>query len=66
MELRDWLQEEHSDPYGLRPHFPIEIRFSEADDIWLSPSSGQRTCWIGIIQYKSVPYIILLFREYQI
>jgi L-gulonolactone oxidase len=54
MELRDWLDGEHSDPDGLRPHFPIEIRFSDADDIWLSPSSGQRTCWIGLIQYKSV------------
>ncbi|KZT24955.1 L-gulonolactone D-arabinono-1,4-lactone oxidase [Neolentinus lepideus HHB14362 ss-1] len=59
-DLRSWLQDEHSNPRGLRPHFPIEIRFTEADDIWLSPSNGQRTCWIGIIQYKpynlKVPY----------
>lgn len=53
-ELRDWLDEEHADPQGLRPHFPIEIRFSDVDDIWLSPSFGQRTTWIGIIQYKYV------------
>lgn len=51
-ELRAWLDEEFADPKGLRPHFPIEIRFSDSDDIWLSPSSGQRTCWIGIVQYK--------------
>ena len=43
---------ELADPHGLRPHFPVEIRFTDADDIWLSPSSGARTCWIGIIQYK--------------
>ncbi|KAF9558516.1 gulonolactone oxidase Lgo1 [Agrocybe pediades] len=59
-ELRDYLQKEFKDPNGIRPHFPIEIRFSAADDIWLSPSYGQRTCWIGIVQYKpygcNVPY----------
>jgi len=59
-ELRAWLDEEHADPDGLRPHFPIEIRFSAADDIWLSPSSDYPTCWIGIVQYKpygfNVPY----------
>jgi len=59
-ELREWLHKEHVDPHGLRPHFPVEIRFSAADDIWLSPSSDQRTCWIGIVQYKpygfNVPY----------
>lgn len=59
-ELRSWFQQEFSDPKGLRPHFPVEIRFSAADDIWLSPSNGQPTCWIGIVQYKpyglNVPY----------
>ncbi|KAJ7757289.1 L-gulonolactone D-arabinono-1,4-lactone oxidase [Mycena olivaceomarginata] len=52
--LRDWMDAEAADPRGLRPHFPFEIRFSAADDIWLSPSFGQETCWIGIAQYK--PY----------
>ncbi|KAF9048042.1 gulonolactone oxidase Lgo1 [Hymenopellis radicata] len=59
-DLHDWLHREYQDPYGLRPHFPIEIRFSAPDDIWLSPSRGQETCWIGIVQFKpyglSVPY----------
>ncbi|KAJ7366173.1 L-gulonolactone D-arabinono-1,4-lactone oxidase [Mycena albidolilacea] len=58
--LRDWMDAEAADPCGLRPHFPFEIRFSAADDIWLSPSFGQETCWIGIAQYKpyglNVPY----------
>ncbi|KZV90120.1 L-gulonolactone/D-arabinono-1,4-lactone oxidase [Exidia glandulosa HHB12029] len=53
-ELNEWLQRELADPAGLRPHFPVEIRFSAADDIFLSPSHGRKTTWIGIIQYK--PY----------
>ncbi|EKM52622.1 uncharacterized protein PHACADRAFT_261187 [Phanerochaete carnosa HHB-10118-sp] len=65
-ELHDWLKQEDHDPHGLRPHFPLEIRFSDADDIWLSPSHGQRTTWIGIIQYKpyglNVPYRALFAR----
>ncbi|KAK7676057.1 hypothetical protein QCA50_020981 [Cerrena zonata] len=65
-DLRTWLEQEHSSSNGLRPHFPLEIRFSDADDIWLSPSSGQRTTWIGIIQYKpyglNVPYRTLFSR----
>ncbi|TFK37618.1 gulonolactone oxidase Lgo1 [Crucibulum laeve] len=60
LELRNWLEQERKDPHGLRPHFPVEIRFSAGDDIWLSPSNGHRTCWIGIVQYKpygfNVPY----------
>ncbi|THH09898.1 hypothetical protein EW146_g8541 [Bondarzewia mesenterica] len=67
-ELRDWFESEFADPHGLRPHCPLEIRFSEADDVWLSPSYGQRTCWIGIIQYKpygfNVPYR-RLFRAFE-
>jgi len=48
------FQLEHADRFGARVHFPVEIRFSASDDIWLSPSYGQKTTWIGIIQYKSV------------
>ncbi|KAI1790573.1 L-gulonolactone/D-arabinono-1,4-lactone oxidase [Ganoderma leucocontextum] len=69
-ELRAWLDEELASPSGLRPHFPVEIRFSAPDDIWLSPSNGQRTCWIGLIQYKpygtNVPYRKLFSRFEQI
>ncbi|KAJ6526571.1 D-arabinono-1,4-lactone oxidase-domain-containing protein [Mycena vulgaris] len=52
--LGRWLEGEMGEREGERPHFPIEVRFSAADDIWLSPSSGGLTCWIGIVQYK--PY----------
>ncbi|KAJ6476250.1 gulonolactone oxidase Lgo1 [Mycena sanguinolenta] len=53
-ELGEWLKAEAKDPEGERPHFPIEIRFSAADELWLSPSNGEETCWIGIVQFK--PY----------
>ncbi|EGO28536.1 hypothetical protein SERLADRAFT_366246 [Serpula lacrymans var. lacrymans S7.9] len=60
LELQAWFSHEYADPNGLRPHFPVEVRFSDVDDIWLSPSNGQKTCWIGIVQYKpygfEVPY----------
>ncbi|KAJ9095766.1 hypothetical protein QFC19_007479 [Naganishia cerealis] len=58
--LRDWLAQEEADPRGQRVHFPIEIRFTAPDDIWLSPCYGRQTTYIGIVQYKPygkpVPY----------
>jgi L-gulonolactone oxidase len=33
-------------------HFPIEVRWSREDDIWLSPSYGRETVWIGIVTYR--------------
>ena len=50
--LNEWLQRELREPNGLRPHFPIEIRFTAPDDITVSPSFGRKTTWIGIIQYR--------------
>lgn len=52
IELRDWLETEPYSENGTYPNFPIELRFSAPDDIWLSPAYGRRTCWIGIIQFK--------------
>lgn len=52
--LRTWLDCEHARADGARAHFPIEIRFVDADGIWLSHCYGRRTCFIGIIQYR--PY----------
>lgn len=46
--------------HKFKVHYPIEVRFVKGDDIWLSPSYGGDTCWIGIIMYrpygKDVPY----------
>ena len=50
--LRDWLAAEEADPNGQRVHFPIEIRFTAPDDIWLSPCYGRQTTYIGIVQYR--------------
>lgn len=44
----------------LKVHFPVEIRFVDQDDVWLSPAYGRKTCYIGVIMYrpygKPVPY----------
>jgi hypothetical protein len=37
---------------GLKMHFPMEIRPVAADQIWLSPSCGQRVTYLGIVQFK--------------
>jgi hypothetical protein len=55
-ELRDWIDAEAADPQGLRVHWPIEIRWTSGDDIWLSPSEGEETCWIGVVTYRCVFY----------
>jgi L-gulonolactone oxidase len=39
---------------GYRVHLPIEVRFAKGDDIWLSPSYGRDSCYIGVIAY--LPY----------
>lgn len=51
-DLDEWWKKESKDPNGVRVHFPVEIRVSAADDIWLSPSNDKLTAWIGIVQYK--------------
>ena len=38
----------------MRPHFPVEVRFVDADGIWLSHCYGRKTCFIGVIQFR--PY----------
>lgn len=53
-EMKVWLDKEAADPKGLRAHFPIEIRWSCADEIWLSPSQGKETCWIGLVTFRYI------------
>jgi L-gulonolactone oxidase len=38
----------------FRVHLPIEVRFVRADDVWLSPSYGRDSCYVGVIAY--MPY----------
>lgn len=54
LALEAWHTKELNDPKGLRSHFPVEIRFTEKDDIWLSPTYGMRGTYIGAIQYRCV------------
>jgi L-gulono-1,4-lactone dehydrogenase len=36
--------------------FPVEVRFTAADDIWLSHGYGRDNCYIAIHQYVGMPY----------
>jgi L-gulono-1,4-lactone dehydrogenase len=38
------------------PLFPIEVRFSAADDIPLSTGMGRTNGWIAVHQYRGAPY----------
>ena len=40
--MRDWLDEEQAAADGDRIHFPVEIRFTDADGIWLSHAQGRK------------------------
>jgi L-gulonolactone oxidase len=54
--LREFIKNEN-----LKVHFPVEVRFAKEDDIYLSPSYGRDTCYIGIIMYRPYGYDV----EYQ-
>ncbi len=41
---------------GLYVSFPVEIRFTAADDIPLSTSAGRDSCYIAVHMFKGVPY----------
>ncbi|KAI8874446.1 L-gulonolactone/D-arabinono-1,4-lactone oxidase [Ramicandelaber brevisporus] len=65
-ELADWLEsDETTKRQGVYLHFPVEIRFTGADndpainavpgsEIWLSPNATEDMCYIGVIMYR--PY----------
>ncbi len=52
-------------------HFPIECRFVQADDIWLSPAYQRTSAYIAVHMYKGMPYrayfsaIEEIFKRYQ-
>ncbi len=37
-------------------HFPIECRFVQGDDIWLSPAYARDSAYIAVHMYKGMPY----------
>ncbi|WP_037600901.1 D-arabinono-1,4-lactone oxidase [Streptacidiphilus rugosus] len=50
-EIRRWI-----DAQGERVSFPLEVRFTGADDIWLSTAEGRESCYIAFHQYHRMPY----------
>jgi L-gulonolactone oxidase len=36
--------------------FPVEVRVTAADDIWLSTAYGRDSAYVAIHQYKGLPY----------
>ncbi|MFD6367770.1 D-arabinono-1,4-lactone oxidase, partial [Streptomyces roseolus] len=50
-ELRKWI-----DAHGEPVSFPLEVRFTAADDIWLSTAQGRESCYIAFHQYHRMPY----------
>lgn len=39
-----------------RVHFPIECRYVQADDIWLSPAYGRDSAYIAVHMYRGMPH----------
>jgi FAD-linked oxidoreductase len=44
------------DLLGLRVSFPVEVRFTAADDIALSPGYGEERCFVAVHMYQGVAY----------
>ncbi|WP_046471209.1 D-arabinono-1,4-lactone oxidase [Allosalinactinospora lopnorensis] len=44
------------DRRGHRISFPIEVRFTPADEAWLSTAHGRDTAYIAVHVYRGVPY----------
>lgn len=37
-------------------NFPLEVRFGEGDDIWLSPAYGRESAYVAVHMYQGMPY----------
>jgi L-gulonolactone oxidase len=44
------------DRLSTRVVFPVEVRFTAADDIWLSHGYGRESAYIALHQYVGMPY----------
>jgi FAD-linked oxidoreductase len=59
------------DEKQFKVHFPIEVRFVHADDIWLSPAYQRASTYIAVHMYRGMPYreyfyaIEQIFKRYQ-
>src|SRR5262249_17725519 len=44
------------DKLPFKVAFPVEVRFTAADDIWLSHGYGRDNAYIAVHQYVGMPY----------
>ncbi|HZT64382.1 MAG TPA: D-arabinono-1,4-lactone oxidase [Acidimicrobiales bacterium] len=44
------------DERGLLVSFPVEVRFTAADEIPLSTANGRESCYIAVHMYRGTPY----------
>ncbi|GHO87431.1 D-arabinono-1,4-lactone oxidase [Dictyobacter formicarum] len=65
-EIKQSIETHH-----IRVHFPVECRFVQADDIWLSPAYQRTSAYVAVHMYKGMPYreyfqqIEAIFKRYQ-
>ncbi|GCE08054.1 D-arabinono-1,4-lactone oxidase [Dictyobacter aurantiacus] len=65
-EIKQSIETHHT-----RVHFPVECRFVQADDIWLSPAYQRTSAYVAVHMYKGMPYreyfqqIEEIFKHYQ-
>lgn len=50
-EIKERIEKEQ-----YQVHFPIEHRFVQGDDIWLSPAYQRNSAYIAVHMYKGMPY----------
>ncbi|MBF9073139.1 D-arabinono-1,4-lactone oxidase [Streptacidiphilus fuscans] len=50
-EIKRWV-----DGSGEGVSFPLEVRFTAPDDIWLSTAHGRESCYIAFHQYHRMPH----------
>jgi len=51
LAVRDLIDDE-----GLRVSFPVEVRFTAADDVPLSTSYGRDSCYVAVHMTRGMPY----------
>ena len=49
--LREFLERER-----IPVNMPVEVRFTAAEDMWLSPAHGRASCYIDLLQHRSLPF----------
>lgn len=53
------------DREGLRLNFPIGVRFTRGDDLWMSPAYGRASCFVGLMQAGGGPRVERAFAAFE-